>query len=191
MKEFIINQITPTVTTILATAITAILVFVVKKVSGPTTQLLITKKKEAEIKLKDTGHESDLKHALEVWKVVDDKFRISENAMVLFGSKEKLFEQLLLDRIPGLTQKNIDDLRDAISGEVNQGRKTLITSDDTQSKLVILQDENKELVGANIDLQSKLDGINKYISTLTTNSNTKGQNVLNSNANAKDEELHC
>ena len=167
MKEFIINQITPTVTTILATAITAIFVFIVKKVGGPTTQLLITKKKEAEIKLKDTGHESDFKKALEVWKIVDDKFRITLNAMDIFGSKEKLFEQLLLDRVPGLTQKNIDDLRDAVSGEVNKGREAL-TKDTTTQQIISLQEVNTQLQLENTNLKATITQISSAIKPITT-----------------------
>lgn len=170
MKEFIINQINPAVTTILATAITAILVFVVKKVSGPTTQLLITKKKEAEIKLNDTGHESDLKHALEVWKVVDDKFRITENAMVMFGSKEKLFEKILLERIPGLTQKNIDDLRDTVSGEVNQGRQA-VTEDSTAQQLATLQQTNTTLQSENTNLKATITQISSVLNPVPEDSN--------------------
>jgi archaellum component FlaC len=172
MKEFFMSQIAPTISTIAVTAATAILVFVVKKVGTPITQLLIAKKQEAELKLKATGHESQIKQALEVWKVVDDKFRLSENASELFGSKAKLFEQLLLKKIPGLTQQNIDDLRDAISGEVNAGRKAL--SDDSativnqlKEQVTILKQANNQLASDKENLTKQIQQINGIISPNT------------------------
>lgn len=167
MKELLISQIAP----ILNAAIIAILIVVIKTVGKPAIELFVANKKEVELKIIASGHESDLKHALEVWNVVDDKFRITENAMTLFGSKEKLFEQLLLQRIPGLTQQNINDLRDTISGEVNKGR-VAVTQDTTVQQLVDLQQTNATLQAENLSLKSTITQINSALQPVTIDNNS-------------------
>jgi hypothetical protein len=82
MKELLIGQIAP----IAATAITAILCIIFKKVGKAGMDLLITKKKESEQKIEAAGYKSTLDKALEAWNIVDDKFRITENAIAIFGS---------------------------------------------------------------------------------------------------------
>ena len=61
MKELIISQIA----SIASTAIVEILVATINTVVKPAIELFAAKKKEAELKTIDSGHESDLKHALE------------------------------------------------------------------------------------------------------------------------------
>lgn len=186
MKEFIINQIIPGVDTIIATAVTAILVFVIKKIGSPIVDILALKKKEAEIKLENTGYKTNFDKALEVWHIVDDKFRLTENAIDIFGSKEKLFEDLLLNRVPGLTQRNINDLRDAVSGEINKGREKLI-KDDKDIQLEELKGKCSELENKNNELQSKFDKINNYINSNPTKDAQATQQLSES---TKNEDYH-
>lgn len=164
MKELIISQIAP----IVATAITAMLVIVIKQISVASISLLVTKKKETEQNIEAAGYKSKVDQALEVWRIVDDKFRLTQNAIDIFGSKEKLFEQILLKRIPGLTQKNIDDLRETISGLVNQGRKE-ITLDDTAQQLASLQEAKAKLEAENTNLKAAIYQLNSSVQTVATN----------------------
>jgi len=122
MKELLISQIVP----IVATAIVTILVATIKQVGKVAIELLVTKKKEAEQKIKVSGHEADLNAAKEVWNIIEEKFRITENATQILSSKADEFDKLLLQRIPGLSAQNLDDLRQAIAGEYNKGKIELI-----------------------------------------------------------------
>lgn len=158
MKELLISQIAP----IAATTITAILAIVIKQIGAAGISLLITKKKETEQKIEAAGYKTKVDQALECWRIVDDKFRLTQNAMEVFGSKEKLFEQILLQRIPGLTQKNIDDLRDTISGLVNQGRQA-VALDDTAQQLATLQEDKAKLESENAGLKATITQISSAI----------------------------
>lgn len=121
MKELLISQIVP----IIATAVVSILAAVIKQVGDAAIELLAVKKRESEIKIKASGHEADMQAAKEVWNIVEEKFRITENAAQFLSSKEEEFDKLLLQRIPGLSQQNLYELRQAIAGEYNKGKKQL------------------------------------------------------------------
>ena len=123
MKEVLINQIAPIATT----AIVAILVAIIKQVGNSAIEFFVTKKKEVEQNIKISGHEEALNTAKEVWNIIEEKFRITENAAQILSSKADEFDKLLLQRIPGLSAQNLDDLRQAIAGEYNKGKTGLNT----------------------------------------------------------------
>jgi len=163
MKELLISQIAP----IAATAVVAILVATIKTVGSAATEVFAKKKEEIEQKIKTSGHESELITAKEVWNIIEEKFRITENASQILGSKADLFDKLLLSRIPGLTQSNLDDLRQAIAGEVNKGKVALI-ADDTTLQITSLQENNAKLEADNANLQAKIDRINSTLNPIVT-----------------------
>jgi hypothetical protein len=168
MKELLISQIAQ----ILATVIVAILVVIIKKVGDAAIELLVAKKKEAEIRIIASGHEAELNTAKEVWNIIEEKFRITENATQILGSKSDLFDKLLLGRIPGLSQQNLDDLRQAIAGEVNKCKdsvtvKSVANTDDTtcpekiintdttaSSKITVDNPDNEQSVGTIVNATS-------------------------------------
>lgn len=158
MKELVINQIAP----IVATAIVAILVKIIYQVGAPAIQLFVKLKEEAEQRIIASGHESDLTSAKEVWNIIEEKFRITENASTVLGSKADLFDKLLLTKIPGLTQDNLDSLRQAIAGEVNKG-KTALVVDDTTAQIAVLQQANAALQTTNDTLTSQITTIKSAI----------------------------
>lgn len=116
MSELFINQIVPIITT----AIVSILVYIIKRIGDAVIELLVTKKKEVDLKIASSGHEKELNTAKEIWNIIEEKFRINENCSVLLGSKSDEFNKLLLSKIPGLTQTDLDYLRQAVAGEVNK-----------------------------------------------------------------------
>lgn len=158
MKELLINQVAP----VAATAVVAILVAIIKSVGDVAIDVLKKKKEEIEQKIKASGHESELKQAKEVWDIIEEKFRITENAKQVLGSKSDMFNQLLLERIPGLTQQNIIDLRQAIAGEFNKGKEAL-TSDSSAQQIINLQKVNEDLKTENQTLKSALNKISSAI----------------------------
>ncbi|MFL0168307.1 cobalt ABC transporter permease [Candidatus Clostridium helianthi] len=150
MKELIISQIAP----IAATAIVAILVATIKTIGNTVVDVLTKKKEQIEQSIKASGHEQDLQTAKEVWNIVEEKFRITENAETLLSSKADQFNNLLLQKIPGLTQRNLDDLRQAIAGEFNKDKAAVLTKDDALKQL---QDTNEALKAENISLKEQAD----------------------------------
>jgi hypothetical protein len=178
-----INQIIASTAT---TIITAILVVIGKE----SIKLIVDKRNEIQQKVNEKGYNETLQKAIEAWHIVDDKFRITENALAVFGSKEKLFEKILLDRIPGLTQKDINNLRDTISGIINQGRKAIdSTSDDTQKQIIALQQEKDSAIADRDNLKTMLDQLTLTLESIkksNTESNTEapaGPNLNETNQN--------
>ncbi len=163
MKELLISQIAP----IAVTAITAILVAIIKTIGDATLEVLAQKKEQIEQAIKASGHEQDLQTVKEVWNIVEEKFRITENSGTLLSSKADEFNNLLLQKIPGLSQQNIDDLRQSIAGKVNAGKAAVLSKDDAIKQL---QDTNTSLQIENATLK---DQLSKVQSLITIASNTQ------------------
>ena len=163
MKELLISQIAP----IAATAITAILVAIIKTIGGAAIEVLSKKKEQIDQAIKASGHEQDLQTAKEVWNIVEEKFRITENALEILKSKADEFNKLLLEKIPGLSQQNLDDLRQSIAGEVNAGKAAVLSKDDAIKQL---QDANTGLQTENATLK---DQLSKVQSLVTIANNTQ------------------
>ncbi|WP_236897029.1 cobalt ABC transporter permease [Clostridium beijerinckii] len=164
MKELIISQIAP----IVATGIVGILVVIIKTVGSAAVEVLAKKKEQIEQAIIVSGHEQDLATAKEVWNIVEEKFRITENAEVLLSSKADQFNNLLLQRIPGLTQRNLDDLRQAIAGEFNKNKVAALSKDDAIKQL---QDSNTSLQTENASLKDQLSKF-QSLAAATVNADT-------------------
>ncbi|NRT86550.1 cobalt ABC transporter permease [Clostridium beijerinckii] len=121
MKEILINQILP----IVDTSVVAILAVIIKQVGNSIIDFFIQKKSEISQKIKINEHQEEINTAREVWNIVEEKFRITENATELLTSKADEFDKVLMDRIPGLSKENLEFLRQTIAGEVNKGRDML------------------------------------------------------------------
>ncbi|ALB45447.1 hypothetical protein [Clostridium beijerinckii] len=121
MKQILIDQILP----IVDTSVVAILAVIIKQVGNSIIDFFIQKKSEISQKIKINEHQEEINTAREVWDIVEEKFRITENATELLTSKADEFDKVLMERIPGLSKENLEFLRQTIAGEVNKGRDML------------------------------------------------------------------
>ncbi|MBE6089315.1 MAG: cobalt ABC transporter permease [Clostridium beijerinckii] len=121
MKEILINQILPVVDT----SVVAILAVIIKQVGNSIIDFFIQKKSEINQKIKINEHQEEINTAREVWNIVEEKFRITENATEILTSKADEFDKVLIERIPGLSKENLEFLRQTIAGEVNKSRDML------------------------------------------------------------------
>ncbi|NRT36039.1 translation elongation factor EF-G [Clostridium beijerinckii] len=128
MKEILINQILP----IVDTSVVAILAVIIKQVGNSIIEFFIQKKSEISQKIKINEHQEEINTAREVWNIVEEKFRITENANELLTSKVDEFDKVLMERIPGLSKENLEFLRQTIAGEVNKGRDMLTKDSEAQ-----------------------------------------------------------
>lgn len=128
MKEILINQILPIVDTV----VVAILAVIIKQVGNSIIDFFIQKKSEINQKIKINEHQEEINTAREVWNIVEEKFRITENAAELLTSKADEFDKVLMERIPGLSKENLEFLRQTIAGEVNRGRDMLVKDSKAQ-----------------------------------------------------------
>jgi len=121
MKEQLLYQIIP----LLITFVIGVLVVIIKAIGEALVALIQTKKDEVIHKILQGKHEQEIETALEVWNIVDEHFRVSKVIGDTIQLKMDMFNDLLLKRIPGLKQEDIDHLRQAIAGEVNKGKQAL------------------------------------------------------------------
>ena len=76
-----------------------------------------------QVKLANTKYEYVLNVAKGIWNRVDEDFRLElEEIIEKYSKKSDYFDELLLKRFPSLTQEDIDEIRQAIAGEINRNK---------------------------------------------------------------------
>jgi hypothetical protein len=162
MKEFFFGQLVP----YLDTAIVGALVLIIKEVGKNVTAYLVKKRELAEAQIKDAGKEEVVKTAWESFYEIDEKFRITDSIATALGSKADEFDKLMLKKIPGLTQDELTSLRQAIAGEVNQGKSSVI---DQSSIIKQLQAEAATMQATIATLTSKAEDLEGKLSSIPDN----------------------
>ena len=140
MLNEIANQIVP----ILVTAIVAILTVIIKIVADRIIDFIETKKKEVEQRIGIEKAKDIENKAFEIWKEVDEHFRISDFVGDAVAAKQKKFEELMLKKVPSLTGEEIADLRQVVAGEINKGKAKIVSNNAVQidaNQLQTLQDK--------------------------------------------------
>lgn len=162
MINTILAQITPDILTALGVSIAGFLVAVIKKVGDSGINYLENHRELIKQKLQLDKHEQEINTAKEVWNIVDEKFRISKNLEDAVKSKAEEFDKLLLAKIPYLTQSEINDIRQAIAGEVNKG-KELLNKDSLKEQQTKIMQQNDQLTTENSQLKNKIEQLQNLI----------------------------
>lgn len=105
----------------------------------------------------------------QIWREIDETYRISQSIDEKIQSKADMFEVKVLARFPELSKEDIDCLRLAIGGEVNQGKAAVL---DNSTIIKELQENIAKITAENASLK---DVISK-IQTATTNNITTPSN---------------
>lgn len=111
---------------IVVTAVVAILGTIITIVGKDFVGFIQAKHDEAVAKAGASTYNQNRKFALDIWNIVDEHFRVSGTVKAAITDKIDLFNKLLLEKIPGLTQSEIDFLRQSIAGEINKGRDVIL-----------------------------------------------------------------
>lgn len=75
------------------------------------------------LKLANTKYDYVLNVAKGIWNRVDEDFRLElQEIIIKYAKKSDYFDDLLLKRFPSLTQEDIDEIRQAIAGEINRNK---------------------------------------------------------------------
>ncbi|GKX65656.1 cobalt ABC transporter permease [Inconstantimicrobium mannanitabidum] len=156
MKEFLLTTMLP----ILVQSIKAALLALIAYAGNEAVLFIRTKKEKVNQEIKSSGHEQDIKAAWEVWNMVEEKFRISDNVDKFVNSKADMFENLLMQKCPWLNKQDIEGLRFAIAGEFNKGKAAVLSSDDAAKQL---QAENEKLQIEITNLNSKLNQVQNVV----------------------------
>lgn len=117
----LINQIVP----LLVTCILGVLAVVIKAVGDVAVKFFQAKRDEVIAKIGQIEYEKRIAVAMDVWGIVDEHFRLNDLIEHTIDDKANYFNDLLLERIPSLTQEDLDYLRQTIAGQVNAGKEVL------------------------------------------------------------------
>lgn len=117
----LLNQIIP----LLITCIIGVLAVVIKGVGDVAIKFILAKRDETIEKIGRVEYEKRIATALDIWGIVDEHFRVNDLIEHTIDDKTNLFNEMLLDRIPSLTQEDLDYLRQTIAGQINSGRGVL------------------------------------------------------------------
>ena len=99
--------------------------------------------------------------ALDIWNIVEEKFRVSEVVGKVTDQKIAEFNKLIKEKVPSITDAEIETVRQAVAGEVNKGKVAL--SEDVTT----LQSQVTELKTENETLKSTLTAVQSTVSTAT------------------------
>lgn len=113
-----------------AVAVVAVLVAIIKSLGDVTVSYikskkgLVEKQKEKVVK-ETTAKERELLKALgkDVWNIVEEEFRTKVSPIA--ESKAEMFDRLLLQKVPGLKENQLKEIRQALAGEVNKGKEAI------------------------------------------------------------------
>ena len=122
MFEQILNQIIP----ILVTVIVGILVVIIKSVGDAATSYIQAKKDALVLKIGIDKYNQQLAFAGSIWDIVEENFRIGGIVGDIMLQKQEMFDKLLKEKVPSLTDAQIESLRQSIAGVVNSGRDIII-----------------------------------------------------------------
>ena len=152
--DVLVNQIGP----VAVAAVVGILAVTIKAVGNVVIELIEKKKEEVEQKLQIGKHQQELATAREVWGMIDEQYRITGKVEDLIKSKAADFDKLLKAKISYLTDEEISELRQAVAGEINKGKK-LLNEDSFKTQLVDIQNKNNQLAQENEALKAKIGQI--------------------------------
>lgn len=145
-----------------AIGITGILVAIIKSVGDVIIEYIAKKKEVVEQRLQLDKHVEEIETAKQVWNIVEEKYRITDNITNLAKSKADMFDKLLLEKIPYLTEDEVKQLRQALAGEINKG-KALLNEDNLKQQATELVNKNNALESENAALKNKLAAISNYV----------------------------
>ena len=162
MLNTILSQITPDILGAVGVAGTTIVVAIIKSLGDVGVQYINKRKDFIEKELDSSKHQQELQTAKEVWNIVDEKFRISDDLKATLKSKADEFDKILLAKIPYLTADEVADIRQAIAGEINKGKEALNKDSLKEQQIAIVQ-QNANLTNENAQLKSKIEQLQNLV----------------------------
>lgn len=121
MLDIFLNELSTRMVPVVVTLILAL-------ISKYVVPVFVAKRKEIEQRIGADKAKDIEDMAYKIWLQVDEHFRITQFVGDTIAAKQSMFDKLLLEKIPGLTQKQIEDLRQSIAGEVNKGREKIVAA---------------------------------------------------------------
>ncbi|EOU1596835.1 cobalt ABC transporter permease [Clostridium perfringens] len=143
-------------------ALATVLVAIIKSVGNSAVEYLQAKKKVADQKIKESKYNELFEVGKNIWNMVEEKYRVTDNIENLAKSKAALFDRMLLEKFPHLTECELAEVRQALAGEYNKG-KAMLNEDSLKQQATELIEENNKLKTEKADLNNKLAAISNYV----------------------------
>lgn len=143
-------------------ALATVLVAIIKSVGNSAVEYLQAKKKVADQKIKESKYNELFEVGKNIWNMVEEKYRVTDNIENLAKSKAALFDRMLLEKFPHLTECELAEVRQALAGEYNKG-KAMLNEDSLKQQATELIEENNKLKTEKAELNNKLTAISNYV----------------------------
>lgn len=124
---------------IITTVVIAALGTLIAKVRPYVKDLLDNLFQYVLLQIESSEYDDQFKKAFDIWKLVDENFRIGADITKEFENKADYFDNLLLQKFPSLTQGEIDYIRQVIAGNENSVKTTV----GSQTQADKLQEDDK------------------------------------------------
>lgn len=139
-------------------ALATVLVAIIKSVGNEAVEYLKAKKKVADQKIKESKYAELFEVGKNIWNMVEEKYRVTDNIENLAKSKAAMFDRMLLEKFPHLTEKELTEVRQALAGEYNKG-KAMLHEDSLKQQATQLVEENEKLKLLNAETENKLAAV--------------------------------
>jgi hypothetical protein len=117
----------------LITAFVALLLVLIPILGTYLTNFIVTK-------FKGQKYANAMNIARNVWGIVEEYFRTNPGTMATIEAKINLFETEILKQCPYLTTDEIDHLRQAVAGAVNEGKDVILAPAEVPTPVNIVAD---------------------------------------------------
>ena len=139
-------------------ALATVLVAIIKSVGNEAVEYLKAKKKVADQKIKESKYNELFEVGKNIWNMVEEKYRVTDNIENLAKSKAAMFDRMLLEKFPHLTKEELTEVRQAIAGEYNKG-KAMLHEERLKQQATQLVEENEKLKLLNAETENKLAAV--------------------------------
>lgn len=142
----------------LGVALASVLVVVIKSLGEATREFIKVKVEAMEQKIKESKYNELFEVGKNIWNMVEEKYRVTDNIETLAQSKADMFDKMLLEKFPHLTKEELTEVRQAIAGEYNK-RKAMLHEDSLKQQATQLVEENEKLKLLNAETENKLAAV--------------------------------
>ena len=142
----------------LGVALASVLVVVIKSLGEATREFIKVKVEAMEQKIKESKYNELFEVGKNIWNMVEEKYRVTDNIETLAQSKADMFDNMLLEKFPHLTKEELIEVRQAIAGEYNKG-KAMLHEDSLKQQATQLVEENEKLKLLNAETENKLAAV--------------------------------
>lgn len=142
----------------LGVALASVLVVVIKSLGEAIREFIKVKVEAMEQKIKESKYNELFEVGKNIWNMVEEKYRVTDNIETLAQSKADMFDKMLLEKFPHLTKEELTEVRQAIAGEYNKG-KAMLHEESLRQQATQLVEENEKLKLLNAETENKLAAV--------------------------------